>query len=31
VLHTGGGLLALWQPEEYYVHAKLGARREDGA
>lgn len=31
VLHTGGGLLALWQPEEYYVHAKLGTRHEDAA
>lgn len=30
VLHTGGGMLALWQPEEYYVHAKLGTRDEAG-
>jgi len=31
VLHTGGGMLALWQPEEYYVHAKLGTRNEASA
>jgi CDP-diacylglycerol--glycerol-3-phosphate 3-phosphatidyltransferase len=28
VLHLGSGLFALWQPEEYYLHAKLGARNE---
>ncbi|MFN3982469.1 MAG: CDP-alcohol phosphatidyltransferase family protein [Caldilinea sp.] len=26
VLHLGSGRFALWQPEEYYLHAKLGAR-----
>lgn len=29
VLHLGSGRFALWQPEEYYLHAKLGARNED--
>jgi CDP-diacylglycerol--glycerol-3-phosphate 3-phosphatidyltransferase len=28
VLHLGSGRFALWQPEEYYLHAKLGARDE---
>lgn len=28
VLHLGSGRFALWQPEEYYLHAKLGARNE---
>lgn len=26
VLHLGSGRFALWQPEEYYLHAKLGVR-----
>lgn len=28
ILHLGSGRLALWTPEEYYLHAKLGARSE---
>ena len=28
VLHLGSGRFALWTPEEYYLHAKLGARAE---
>ncbi|HAJ36165.1 MAG TPA: hypothetical protein DCL15_10770 [Chloroflexi bacterium] len=28
ILHLGSGRLALWTPEEYYLHAKLGARDE---
>ncbi len=28
VLHLGSGRFALWTPEEYYLHAKLGARSE---
>ncbi|MFO7634565.1 MAG: CDP-alcohol phosphatidyltransferase family protein [Caldilinea sp.] len=31
VLHLGSGHFALWQPEEYYLHAKLGARNEANA
>lgn len=27
-LHLGSGRFALWTPEEYYLHAKLGARDE---
>jgi CDP-diacylglycerol--glycerol-3-phosphate 3-phosphatidyltransferase len=26
LLHIGSGRWALWRPEEYYLHAKLGAR-----
>jgi CDP-diacylglycerol--glycerol-3-phosphate 3-phosphatidyltransferase len=28
ILHLGSGRLALWTPEEYYLHARLGARDE---
>jgi len=28
VLHLGSGRFALWQPEEYYLHTKLGTRTE---
>lgn len=28
ILHLGSGRLALWTPEEYYLHARLGARNE---
>lgn len=28
ILHLGSGRLAAWTPEEYYLHAKLGARDE---
>lgn len=28
ILHLGSGNLALWTPEEYYLHARLGARDE---
>lgn len=28
ILHLGSGRFALWTPEEYYLHAKLGARDE---
>jgi CDP-diacylglycerol--glycerol-3-phosphate 3-phosphatidyltransferase len=31
VLHLGSGSLALWKPEEYYLHAKLGSRAEGGS
>jgi len=26
LLHIGSGRWAVWRPEEYYLHAKLGAR-----
>lgn len=28
ILHLGSGRFALWTPEEFYLHAKLGARDE---
>jgi CDP-diacylglycerol--glycerol-3-phosphate 3-phosphatidyltransferase len=31
VLHLGSGRFALWTPEEYYLHAKLGARDDEAA
>ena len=31
ILHLGSGRFALWTPEEYYLHAKLGARAEANA
>jgi hypothetical protein len=31
ILHLGSGRFALWTPEEYYLHAKLGARNEANA
>lgn len=31
ILHLGSGRLALWAPEEYYLHARLGARDEASA
>lgn len=31
ILHLSSGRLALWTPEEYYLHAKLGARNEANA
>lgn len=31
ILHLGSGRFALWTPEEYYLHAKLGARGETAA
>jgi len=31
VLHLGSGRFALWTPEEYYLHAKLGERAESAA
>ena len=28
VLHLGSGRLSLWQPEEHFLHTKLGAPSE---